>query len=135
MVREAQEHAADDKKRRDTAEARNRGDQAVHEVEKALKDHGDKVSAAEKGAIESAVSQLRDALKGDDIELIKNRTDAAFQASMKLGEAMYKAQAAAGGAGPDGATAGSPEGGPGGENVVDAEFEEVDENKKKGGAR
>jgi molecular chaperone DnaK len=134
MVREAQDHAADDKKRKDTAEARNRGDQAVHEVEKALKDHGDKVSASEKSAIESAVNQLRDALKGDDIELIKNRTDAAFQASMKLGEAMYKAQAAAGGAGPDGAP-GPDSAGPGGENVVDAEFEEVDENKKKGGAR
>jgi molecular chaperone DnaK len=134
MVREAAEHSADDKKRRDTAEARNKGDQAVHEVEKALKDHGDKVSAAEKGAIETAVNQLRDALKGDDIELIKNRTDAAFQASMKLGEAMYKAQAAAGGAGADG-TAGPNGAGAGGENVVDAEFEEVDENKKKGGAR
>jgi molecular chaperone DnaK len=131
MVREAQDHSADDKKRKDTAEARNRGDQAVHEVEKALKDHGDKISAAEKGQIETAVTQLREALKGDDIELIKNRTDAAFQASMKLGEAMYRAQQGAGGAGPEGA----PNPGDAGENVVDAEFEEVDENKKKGGAR
>jgi molecular chaperone DnaK len=130
MVRDAQDHAADDKKRRESAEARNKGDQAVHEVEKALKDHGDKVSAAEKGAIETAVGQLREALKGDDVELIKNRTDAAFQASMKLGEAMYKAQQGADGAAPGA----GPDGGPGtdGDNVVDADFEEVDENKKKG---
>jgi molecular chaperone DnaK len=132
MVREAQDHASDDKKRRETAESRNKGDQAVHEVEKALKEHGDKITSAEKEHIELAVSQLKDALKGDDIELIKNRTDAAFQASMKLGEAMYRAQQASGeGAGPDGPT--GPQ--PGQENVVDADFEEVDDTKKKGGAR
>jgi molecular chaperone DnaK len=133
MVREAQDHAADDKKRKDTAESRNKGDQAVHEVEKALKEHGDKITAAEKEHIELAVSQLKDALKGDDIELIKNRTDAAFQASMKLGEAMYRAQQGQGGgaAGPDGPS--GPQ--PGADNVVDADFEEVDDTKKKGGAR
>jgi molecular chaperone DnaK len=135
MVREAQEHAADDKQRKETAEARNRGDQAVHEVEKALKEHGDKISAAEKAQIETAVSQLRDALKGDDVELIKTRTEAAFQASMKLGEAMYRAQQANAGAPGETGAAGAAGPAPDDANVVDADFEEVDETKKKGGAR
>ncbi|HAH09202.1 MAG TPA: molecular chaperone DnaK, partial [Alphaproteobacteria bacterium] len=131
MVREAQEHAEDDKMRRDMAETRNRGDQAVHEIEKNLKEHGDKVPAGDKSAIESALVDLKDALKNDDVELIKRRTEAAFQASMKLGEAIYRAQSASSGeagAGPDG-------GKPADENVVDADYEEVDENKKKGGTR
>jgi molecular chaperone DnaK len=130
MVHDAQEHSADDKKRRETAEARNRGDQAVHEVEKALSEHGAKIGEAEKGAIAQAVSDLKEALKGEDIDLIRSRTEATLQASLKLGEAIYRAQQGAA-PGPDGAEPKATEG-----DVVDADFEEVDEDKKKkGGAR
>jgi len=141
MIREAQEHSSDDKKRKELAEARNRADAGVHEVEKALKEHGDKISAGDRGAIESAASAVKDALKGEDADFIKAKTEALLQASLKLGEAMYKsanAEAEAAGAAasgnpdaPDTTATGKAEG-----DVVDADYEEVDEEKKKkGGAR
>ena len=137
MMQEAQEHATDDKKRRELVETRNRADQAVHEVEKAMKEHGAKIGEAERSAIEGAISTVKDALKGEDSDLIRSKTEALLQASLKLGEAMYKgmnnAEGAAGGApGADGTSgASAPEG-----DVVDADYEEVDEEKKKkGGAR
>ncbi|MEQ1863377.1 MAG: molecular chaperone DnaK [Micropepsaceae bacterium] len=137
MMQEAQEHATDDKKRRELVETRNRADQAVHEVEKAMKEHGAKIGEAERSAIEGAISTVKDALKGEDSDLIRSKTEALLQASLKLGEAMYKgmnnAEGAAGGAtGADGTSgAGAAEG-----DVVDADYEEVDEEKKKkGGAR
>jgi molecular chaperone DnaK len=135
MVKDAEAHAADDKKRRELVEARNHAEALVHTTERTLKEQGDKVPAAEKTAIESAVAELRTAMGGEDVAAIKAKTDALAQASMKLGEAMYKAQAAQGGA-PGAAAAGgeAPGAGEAGgkdEKVVDAQFEEVDDQKKK----
>ncbi|MBP6011757.1 MAG: molecular chaperone DnaK [Alphaproteobacteria bacterium] len=137
MMREAQEHAGEDKKRRELVETRNRADAAVHEIEKALKEHGDKVGSSERVAIEAAVGAVKDALKGEDADFIRSKTEELQQASLKLGEAMYKGMNAGGA---DGAGAGAGEGqAPGGAaegDVVDADYEEVDEEKKKkGGAR
>jgi len=124
MVKEAESHAAEDKKRRELVEARNQGDSLVHSTEKALGEHGDKVDAQQKTAIEAAAASLKEALKSEDVEDIKAKTNTLAQASMKLGEAMYKAQQAAeGGAAPEGAPKAD-------DNVVDADFEEVDEDKK-----
>ncbi|GIK99834.1 MAG: chaperone protein DnaK [Alphaproteobacteria bacterium] len=132
MVKDAEAHAAEDKKRRATVEARNHADALVHSTEKTLKEHGDKVGAAEKQAIEDAIAEVRKAMEGDDAEAIKAKTEALAQASMKLGEAMYRAQQAGGdgtggGAGPE---AGAGGGQSGGEGVVDADFEEVDEGRR-----
>ncbi|HEY1780095.1 MAG TPA: molecular chaperone DnaK [Roseiarcus sp.] len=127
MVKDAELHAADDKKRRELIDAKNHGESLVHDAEKSLKEYGDKVSSADRSAIEAAAEALKTALQGEDIEAIKARTNDLMQAQMKLGEAMYKAQQAAG-AGPEGAAA------PGSEpkdDVIDAEFKEVDDDKKK----
>ncbi len=137
MMSEAQEHAGEDKKRRELVEARNHADAAVHQIEKALKEHGDKVGQTERSAIEDAATAVKDAVKGEDAELIRSKTDALHQASLKLGEAMYKGMNPEGGA-PGGATgdAGGDASTGGDGNVVDADYEEVDEEKKKkGGAR
>ena len=131
MVKDAESHATEDKKRRELVEARNQADALVHSTEKALGEHGDKVSADEKTAIEAAVASLKEAVKGDDLEEIKAKTNSLAQSSMKLGEAMYKAQQAeAGAAGASEAQAGKAGGAD--DNVVDADFEEVDDNKKRG---
>jgi len=127
MVQEAESHAADDKKRRALAEAKNQADALVHSTEKALSEHGDKVDPAERTGIENAMAALKEAVKSDDDEDIQKKTQALAQASMKLGEAMYKAQQAAGG---EGAAADGAEEPKKDDNVVDAEFSEVDENKK-----
>ncbi len=135
MMRDAAEHASDDKKRRELVETRNRAEAAAHDIEKNLKEHGDKVGTTERNAIESSITEVREALKGEDADLIKSKTDAMLQASMKLGEAMYKGMNPEGapGAGP---SAGGPTGGASQDDgVVDADYEEVDEEKKKGGAR
>jgi molecular chaperone DnaK len=126
MVKDAEANKAEDEKRKQLVEARNQGDALVHSTEKAFSEHGDKVGPEEKTAIEAGIAALKDALKNDDVEAIKEKTNALAQASMKLGEAMYKAQQAgdaAGDAAADGAK-------PAEDNVVDADFEEVDENKK-----
>jgi len=131
MVKDAEVNKAEDEKRKALVEARNQGDALVHSTEKAMGEHGDKVGPDEKTAIEAATAALKEALKGDDVEGIKEKTNTLAQASMKLGEAMYKAQqsegaaadAAADGAGKNGS-------GPAEDNVVDADFEEVDDNKK-----
>ncbi len=136
MVKDAEVHAAEDKKKRELVDARNQADALVHSTEKALKEHGDKVSAEEKSGIEAAIADLKSAKDGDDVGAIQQKSQALMQASMKLGEAMYKAeqekQAAAGKPGDDGPGAGNGAA-PGGkdEKVVDAEFEEVDEKNKK----
>ncbi|MEI9996152.1 MAG: molecular chaperone DnaK [Rhizomicrobium sp.] len=127
MVKEAEAHAGEDKKRREAVEAKNQGDALVHSTEKALSEHGDKVGAEERTAIENAIASLKEALKGDDAEDIKAKTQALATASMKLGEAMYKAQQA-GAAAADAAADGA--GNKADDNVVDAEFSEVDDNKK-----
>src|SRR5947209_5244935 len=98
MVKDAEVHAAEDKKRRELVDAKNQGEAMIHSAEKSLAEYGDKVSAADKSAIEAAVASLKSALEGEDVEAIKARTNDLVQASMKLGEAMYKAQAG----GPDG---------------------------------
>ncbi|MGE4279913.1 MAG: molecular chaperone DnaK [Magnetospirillum sp.] len=129
MVREAESHAADDKKRKETVEARNQADGLIHTTEKSLKEFGDKADASLKTEIEAAIADLRGVMDGEDAEAIKAKTEALMQASMKLGEAMYKAQETAGGdAGGEGAQAGAAGGGD--DKVVDADFEEVDGDKK-----
>ena len=124
MVKDAEANAAEDKKRREAVDAKNHGESLTHDAEKALKEYGDKVPAADKSAIEAAVAALRTALQGDDVEAIKARTNDLMQAQMKLGEAMYKASQASG---PEGAATGAQPG----EDVIDAEFREVDDDKKK----
>ena len=126
MVKDAEAHASEDKKRKELVEAKNQADAGIHSTEKALAEHGDKVSGPDKQAIETALEDLKAVKDGDDVEAIQAKTQALMQASMKLGEAMY--QAAQGGGG-DGDASESPAGG-GDEGVVDAEFEEVDDTKK-----
>ncbi|MGQ0570137.1 MAG: molecular chaperone DnaK [Armatimonadota bacterium] len=123
MVKDAEQYAADDQTKRETAEARNRGDSLAYQVEKLLKDHGEKIAADERGTVESALKELREALEGQDTERIKRATDAVQQASYKLSEEMYKATAGA----PTGAAAGSAGAAPGGQaksgdDVIDAEY-------------
>jgi molecular chaperone DnaK len=126
MVKEAESHAAEDKKRRELVEAKNQADALIHSTEKAMTEHGDKVGPDEKTAIDAALASLKDAVAGEDGEAIKEKTNTLAQASMKLGEAMYKAQQAEGAAG-DAAADGA--GNKPDENVVDADFEEVDDKK------
>jgi molecular chaperone DnaK len=123
MVKDAEAHKGEDDKRKAVIEARNRADGLVHSTEKALKDHGDKVPAEVKGEIEAALADLKTALEGEDAEEITSKAQALAQASMKLGEAMY-----ANGADAEGDEAAAQAAG--GEDVVDAEFEEVDDDKK-----
>ncbi len=129
MVKEAESHAAEDKKRRELVEAKNQGEALIHSTERSLADLGEKVSAADKTAIENALTEMRSALEGEDRDKIISKIETLARAAMKLGEAAY-AQSAGG------ADSGQPGGGvqqPAGDGVVDAEFEEVrdDENKKK----
>jgi molecular chaperone DnaK len=122
MVKDAEAHAAEDKKRKELVEAKNQGEALVHSTEKSLGEFGDKVAPADKTAIETAVADLKSALEGEDAEAIKAKTQTLAQASMKMGEAMYAANPGA----PEGepsAAGGHPD------DVVDAEFEEVDEHK------
>src|SRR5262249_38735759 len=127
-------------KKRELIDARNQGEALVHSTDKHLKEFGDKVSPTEKSAIEGALEALKEALKGEDAEAIKNNTNELAQSAMKLGEAMYKAQQAEAqaGAGPTPGGAGAEGGGAAneakGEKVVDAEFEDVTDKNKKTGA-
>jgi molecular chaperone DnaK len=128
MVKDAESHAAEDKKRRELVEARNQGEAMIHATEKSVQEHGDKVDAADKSAIETAMEALRSALASEDVEGIKARTNDLMQASMKLGEAMYKAsQAEAGGEAANEPGTGAPKK----DDVVDADFQDVEEDKKK----
>jgi len=127
MVKDAEAHAEEDKKRKAAVEAKNHAEALVHSTEKALSEHGTKVGEGERRAIETALADLKEALKGDDTDAITAKMNALAQASMKLGEAMYKqTEGSPGAAGPEA-------GGPGGskkDDVVDAEFTEVDDDKK-----
>jgi molecular chaperone DnaK len=128
MVAEAAEHAEEDKKRREIIEARNQADSLVYSTEKSMGEYGDNLEAGDKSAIESAIGELKGVLDSEDAELIKSKSEALSQVAMKLGEAMYKSQQANDGgddAGGDGEAGGKAE------DVVDAEFEEVDDDKKK----
>jgi len=131
MVKDAESNKEDDKKKREAVDARNQADTLLHSTEKNLKEHGAKVSEADKKAIETASANLRNAIKGTDVEEIKKQTQNLVQSSMKLGEAIYKSQQSAK---PSAANKGSDkkEEGKKDDNVVDADFEEVkDENKEK----
>ncbi|HMK42293.1 MAG TPA: molecular chaperone DnaK [Methyloceanibacter sp.] len=128
MVKEAESHAEEDKKRREMVEVKNQAEALVHSTERMLKDYGDKVPAGDKALVESAVTDLKSVLESDDKDAIKQKVDALAQASMKLGEAMYQASQgqAAGGAGPSAGAAGPDD------KVVDVDFEEVkDDDSKK----
>ena len=129
MVKEAEANKDADKKKREAVDSRNQADTLLHSTEKNLKEHGSKVSEADKKSIETASANLRNALKGTDVEDIKKKTQDLVQASMKLGEAIYKSQQSAK---PADASKDKKEEGKKDDNVVDADFEEVkDENKEK----
>ena len=129
MVKEAESHAEDDKQRRELVEVRNQAEALVHSTERMLKDFGDKVPAGDKALVETAASDLKSAVQGEDKDAIKQKIDALAQASMKLGEAMYQSSqgAAGGGEGGPSDAAGGPD-----DKVVDVDFEEVkDDDSKK----
>ena len=129
MVKEAESNKEADKKKREAVDARNQADTLLHSTEKNLKDHGSKVSDADKKAIETASANLRNSLKGTDVEDIKKKTQDLVQASMKLGEAIYKSQQ---NTKPGDTPKETKKEDKKDENVVDADFEEVkDENKEK----
>ena len=127
MVKDAEAHAEEDKKRRDLVDAKNHAESLIHDTEKNVAEFGDKVPAEDKAAIETAIQDTKTILEDEnaDAEAIKAKTDALMQAAMKLGEAMYKdSQAEAAGAAPEGDADAGDAGAE--ENVVDADFEEVD---------
>ncbi|MDJ0607617.1 MAG: molecular chaperone DnaK [Kiloniellales bacterium] len=130
MVREAEEHAEEDKKRREVVEAKNQAEALVHSTEKTLAEVGDKISEADKQPIIDAMTALKTAAEGDDVDEIRSKTEALAQASMKLGEAMYQQSPDEGdsgdGTGPDAGDEPRAED----EQVVDADFEEVDDDRK-----
>jgi molecular chaperone DnaK len=138
MVKEAEEHAEEDRKKRELVDAKNQAESLIHTTEKTLNEVGDQVDANDKQTVETAVSELRTALEGEDLDDIKQKTEALSQASSKLGEAMYRNaqenQGAEGAAG-DGAQASGGDGQQSGEDVVDADFEEVDDNDQKRGGQ
>jgi molecular chaperone DnaK len=123
MVREAEQHASEDKKRRELIEARNQADSLIYSVERQLKDYGSRVGESDRRNLEAAIATLRTAMSGDDIGAIRQRSENLTEAMTRLGEALN----AGGGASP-GPSAG-PEGG--GDKVVDAEFEDVDDNSRR----
>jgi molecular chaperone DnaK len=127
MVKDAEAHAEEDKKRKAAVEAKNHAEARIHATEKALAEHGAKIGEADRRAIENAMADLKEALKGDDPNAILAKSSALEQASMKLGEAMYKQAQEAGAAPGEGPGADS---GAKKEDVVDAEFTEVDDDKK-----
>jgi molecular chaperone DnaK len=132
MVKDAEEHAEEDKARRELVDARNQADALVHQTEKSLSELGEKADPADKEAAEAALEKVKEAVQGEDIAAIQQATQDLAQASMKIGEALYKAQEA--GQEEDGAeeeaAPASQEGDGGAEDVVDADFEEVDDDRK-----
>jgi len=131
MVKDAEAHAEEDHKAKELAEARNHGDSLVHSVRKSVKEMGDKLDAAEKEKIEAAIKDLETATRGDDKDEIKRKTDALMEASHKLAEQMYAQANAANATAGATETAGAEKGGEDKGEAVDAEFEEVKENKGK----
>ena len=129
MVRDAEKFAEEDKKRREAAEARNQADSLVHATEKQLEEHGDKIDADTKAAVEAAIAETKTALEGDDHDAINAKAQALTDAAMKMGQQIYeKEQASAAGSDDAGRAAGSEASDD--EEVVDAEFSEVDDDKK-----
>ena len=129
MVKEAEANAADDKKRKELVEARNHAEAMIHSTTKSMMEFGEKIAAADKSAIDAAITDVKSVMESGDAEAITAKTNALAQVAMKLGEAMYKAQSGAGTGGADGA-AGEPQG-PGEDDIVDADFEEVRDDDKK----
>jgi molecular chaperone DnaK len=126
MVQDAEKFAEEDKKRRASAEARNQADSLVHATEKQLQEHGDKIDADLKGQVEAAIAETKTALEGDDVDAINSKAQALTDVAMKMGQAIYSQEQAAGadaGAEASGQTASD-------DDVVDAEFSEVDEDAK-----
>jgi molecular chaperone DnaK len=130
MVKDAEKFADEDKTRREAAEARNQAESLVHSTEQQLKEHGDKIDASLKEEIEAAVAEARTAIEGGDAEAMKAKTEALAQAAMKLGQSIYEKTQAAGGEEAAQSAEATAEATPGEEEVVDAEFSEVDEDKK-----
>jgi molecular chaperone DnaK len=128
MVEDAEAHAEEDKRRKELVEAKNHAEALIHTSEKTMSDAGDKVPAADKSTIEAAIADLRSALEGDDAAAIKAKTDALAQASMKLGEHLYQAQEPGDGGATGGDATGAAESS---DDVVDADFEEVDDDDEK----
>ncbi len=140
MVRDAESHAEEDKQFRELVDVRNKADGMIHAVERSVKDLGDKVEPGERAKVESAISDLRTALKADDKGVIEKKTEALAQASASIAQRAYAASqgtaggeagGAAGAAGSAGAGAGGTQGGPARDDVVDAEFEEVKDKDRK----
>jgi molecular chaperone DnaK len=131
MTEEAERFKDEDKKKRELVEAKNGADALIHSTEKAIKDLGEKVKADDKTKIEAAIAELKEAVTADNLEGIKAKSTALAQASMKLGEALYGQPGAGGGDAGPGGDAGQKTSGTGGDNVVDADFEEVKDDKKK----
>ena len=130
MVKDAEANKESDKKKRESVDVRNQADTLIHSTDKNLKEYGSKITDAEKKSIEDASVALKEALKNEDMEDIKKKTETLVQSSMKLGEAIYKSQQSTK---PDSTKdTGEDEKGKKDDNVVDADFEEVkDENKEK----
>ncbi|MFN3623614.1 MAG: Hsp70 family protein, partial [Hyphomicrobium sp.] len=127
MVKDAESHAAEDKKKRELIEARNQAEALVHSTEKQLKENESNAAvAAAKGDVEKAIADVKEAVGSDDTERIKSATTALAQAAMKIGEAIYAAQQGSGEASAEASGSASSD-----ENVVDADFEEVKDDKKK----
>jgi molecular chaperone DnaK len=131
MVKDAQAHAEEDKKRRHLVDVKNQADGLIHSAEKNLKEHGDKIPAGDKEAIEKDIQSLKDAMGSDDASRIEQQVEALTQSSMKLGEALYKAQQASGNADAGNASASDDTSGSNDNDVLDATYEEIDESKKK----
>src|SRR5690606_6498770 len=131
MVKDAEAHAADDKARREKVEVHNQADGLIYATEKNLREFGDKVSASDKSQVEGDIAALRQAMEGDNIDTVKTRIEALSQSAMKLGEAMYKAQQQQEATTESGPESGQSSGGSGDDGkVVDADFEEVEDEKK-----
>ena len=128
MVKEAEANKEADKKKREAVDARNQADSLIFSTEKSLKEHGDKVSEEEKKAIETGISDLRNALKGTDVEEVKKKTQSLIQVSMKLGEAVYKSQQKDQSEKHD---KGDDKKDDNKEDVVDADYEDVKDDKEK----
>jgi len=130
MVKDAESHATEDKKRKELVEAKNHAEALIHSTQKSLSELGDKVSAADKSAVETAIADLKSVMESEDVESIQSKTNGLAQVAMKLGEALYKNAGqeapAESGEGPADAGAGT-----GDDNVVDADFEEVRDDEKK----
>jgi molecular chaperone DnaK len=131
MVQDAEEHAADDQKRKELVEARNTSDSLIYSTEKTLEEYGDQIGEDDKVQIQTDLDALKEAIKEEDVEDISSKTEALSKSSMKLGEAMYKASQEAGAdAAPDTDMGDVPSSDAADDGVVDADFEEVEEDNK-----